>query len=194
MNHRHFLIYKPYKMLSQFSTNDRHQKNKKFLRELYDFPAKSMAVGRLDETSEGLLMITTDGQLSNIVNKKGKVEKEYYAQVDGIITSEAIEKMCSGIEISSNGSIYLTQQCQAFILEGLPILPETLQRVRDDRHGPSSWVSVTLKEGKFRQVRKMCAAVGFPVLRLARVRIGGFTLKDLEEKTVVEITNRIPTN
>jgi 23S rRNA pseudouridine2457 synthase len=194
MNHRHFLIYKPYKMLSQFSTNDRHQKNKKFLRELHDFPAKSMAVGRLDETSEGLLMITTDGQLSNIVNKKGKVEKEYYAQVDGIMTSEAIEKMCSGIEISSNGSIYLTQQCQAFILEGLPILPETLQRVRDDRHGPSSWVSVTLKEGKFRQVRKMCAAVGFPVLRLARVRIGDFTLKDLEEKTVVEITNRIPTN
>jgi 23S rRNA pseudouridine2457 synthase len=194
MNHRHFLIYKPYKMLSQFSTNDRHQKNKKFLRELHDFPAKSMAVGRLDETSEGLLMITTDGQLSNIVNKKGKVEKEYYAQVDGIMTSEAIEKMCSGIEISSNGSIYLTQQCQAFILEALPILPETLQRVRDDRHGPSSWVSVTLKEGKFRQVRKMCAAVGFPVLRLARVRIGDFTLKDLEEKTVVEITNRIPTN
>jgi 23S rRNA pseudouridine2457 synthase len=194
MNHRHFLIYKPYKMLSQFSTNDRHQKNKKFLRELHNFPKESMAVGRLDETSEGLLMITTDGQLSNIVNKKGKVEKEYYAQVDGIMTPEAIEKMCSGIEISINGSIYLTQQCQAFILKGLPILPETLQRVREDRHGPSSWVSVTLKEGKFRQVRKMCAAVGFPVLRLARVRIGAFTLNDLEEKTVVEITNRIPTD
>lgn len=194
MNHRHFLVYKPYKMLSQFSTNDRHQKNKKFLRELHDFPKESMAVGRLDETSEGLLMITTDGQFSNVVNKKGKVEKEYYAQVDGIMTPEAIEKMCSGIEISIHGSMYLTQQCQAFILEEFPILPETLQRVRDDRHGPSSWVSVTLKEGKFRQVRKMCAAVGFPVLRLARVRIGDFTLKDLEEKTVVEITNRIPTN
>jgi 23S rRNA pseudouridine2457 synthase len=194
MNHRHFLIYKPYKMLSQFSTNDRHQKNKKFLRELHDFPKESMAVGRLDETSEGLLMITTDGQFSNVVNKKGKVEKEYYAQVDGIMTPEAIEKMCSGMEISIHGSIYLTQQCQAFILEEFPILPETLQRVRDDRHGPSSWVSVTLKEGKFRQVRKMCAAVGFPVLRLARVRIGSFTLRDLEEKTVVEITSRIPTD
>jgi 23S rRNA pseudouridine2457 synthase len=193
MNHRHFLIYKPYKMLSQFSTNDRHQKNKKFLRELHDFPLESMSVGRLDETSEGLLMITTDGKLSNIINKKGKVEKEYYAQVDGDMTLEAIEKMCSGIEISINGNLYTTQKCKAFILQIIPDLPKTLQRIREDRHGPSSWVSVTLKEGKFRQVRKMCAAVGFPVLRLARVRIGTFTLKDLNEKTVVEITDQITT-
>jgi 23S rRNA pseudouridine2457 synthase len=193
MDHRHFLIYKPYKMLSQFMTNDRHQKNKNFLGNLYDFPSECMSVGRLDETSEGLLMITTDGQLSNIINKKGKVEKEYYAQVDGIITSEAAEKMTSGIEISINGSNYLTKECQARILEQLPVLPQTLQRVRDDRHGPTSWVSVTLKEGKFRQVRKMCAAVGFPVLRLARVRIGDFTVEDLKGESVLEITERITT-
>jgi 23S rRNA pseudouridine2457 synthase len=193
MDHRYFLIYKPYKVLSQFMTNDRHQKNKKFLGDLYDFPSESMAVGRLDETSEGLLMITTDGQLSNIINKKGKVEKEYYAQVDGTITTEAVEKMTSGIEISINGSNYLTKECQARILEQLPALPPTLQRVRDDRHGPTSWVSVTLKEGKFRQVRKMCAAVGFPVLRLARVRIGDFTVADLKGEKILEITERIAT-
>jgi 23S rRNA pseudouridine2457 synthase len=191
MDHRHFLIYKPYKVLSQFMTNDRHQKNKKFLGDLYDFPSESMAVGRLDETSEGLLMITTDGQLSNIINKKGKVEKEYYAQVDGAITTEAVQKMSSGIEISINGSNYLTKECQARLLDHLPFLPPTLQRVRDDRHGPTSWVSVTLKEGKFRQVRKMCAAVGFPVLRLARVRIGDFTVADLKGNNLLEITEHI---
>ncbi|WP_438969448.1 pseudouridine synthase [Nonlabens sp.] len=188
MSHRHFLIYKPYKMLSQFKTNDRHQKNKKFLGDLHDFPDGSMAVGRLDETSEGLLLITTDGQLSSHINKKGKVEKEYYAQVDGMITEEAVQKMTSGIEISINGKLYQTKECKARIIEGIPDLPATQQRIRDERHGPTSWVSVTLKEGKFRQVRKMCAAVGFPVLRLARVRIGNFTLENLNAKTANEIT------
>ena len=172
-------------------TNDRHQKNKKFLGDLHDFPEGSMAVGRLDETSEGLLLITTDGQLSSHINKKGKVEKEYYAQVDGVITEEAVLQMTSGIEISINGSLYQTKECKARIIEGIPALPETLQRIRDERHGPTSWVSVTLKEGKFRQVRKMCAAVGFPVLRLARVRIGDFTLENLNKKTVKEVTNQI---
>ena len=172
-------------------TNDRHQKNKKFLGDLHDFPEGSMAVGRLDETSEGLLLITTDGQLSSHINKKGKVEKEYYAQVDGIITEEAVLKMTSGIEISINGSLYQTKECKARILKEVPNLPETHQRIRDERHGPTSWVSVTLKEGKFRQVRKMCAAVGFPVLRLARVRIGDFTLENLNNKTVKEVTNQL---
>lgn len=168
-------------------TNDRHQKNKRFLGDLHDFPDGSMAVGRLDETSEGLLLITTDGQLSSHINKKGKVEKEYYAQVDGVITEEAVQKMTSGIEISINGSMYRTKECKARILEAIPDLPATHQRIRDERHGPSTWVSVTLQEGKFRQVRKMCAAVGFPVLRLARVRIGEFTLEHLDKNTVVEL-------
>ena len=97
--------------------------------------------------------------------------------------------MTSGLEISIHGSIYLTKECQAKIVEQTPDLPATLQRVRDDRHGPTSWVSVTLKEGKFRQVRKMCAAVGFPVLRLARVRIGEFTLDHLKNEPVVNITD-----
>lgn len=191
MNHRHFLIYKPYNMLSQFTTNDSHQKKKNFLGDFHNFPSESMAVGRLDENSEGLLIITTDGTLSNLLNNKGKVEKEYYAQVDGTITLEALDKMTSGIEISTDGNKYRTQECQARILDQLPQLPLTLQRVRDDRHGPTSWVSITLKEGKFRQVRKMCAAAGFPVLRLARVRIGDLKVADLKGEKVLEITNRI---
>lgn len=183
-----FLIYKPYKMLSQFLSNDRHQRNKQFLGDLYNFPPESMAVGRLDETSEGLLLITTNGALSNYINKIGKIEKEYYAQVDGIVTKAAIQQLCFGVEISVNGKNYKTKECKAFKLEKEPVLPKTNQKIREERHGPTSWVSITIKEGKFRQVRKMCAAVGFPVLRLIRVRIGDFTIADLNDKVVMPIS------
>ncbi|MGJ8684339.1 MAG: pseudouridine synthase [Nonlabens sp.] len=185
--HRHFLIYKPYRMLSQFMTNDRHQKNKKFLGDLHDFPDDTMAVGRLDEHSEGLLLITTDGQLSNHINKSGKVDKEYAAQVDGIMTAAAVEQMETGVEISINGAVYNTKPCKVELLDNAPSLPETKQKIRDDRHGPTSWVSVILNEGKFRQVRKMTGVVGFPTLRLARIRIGAYTIAHLEGKPVLEI-------
>ncbi len=174
-------------MLSQFLSNDRHQRNKQFLGDLYSFPPESMAIGRLDETSEGLLLITTNGAFSNYINKIGKIEKEYYAQVNGIITTAAIQQLCSGVEISVNGKNYKTKECHAFKLEKEPVLPKTNQKIREDRHGATSWVSITLKEGKFRQIRKMSAAVGFPVLRLVRVRIGNFTIASLNGKVVAPI-------
>ncbi len=159
-------------------TNDRHAKNKKFLGLLSDFPKGIMAIGRLDETSEGLLLLTTDGAYSYHINNSN-VEKEYYAQVDGVITEKEIEILSKGLPISINGSIYNTKPCKAAIIK-TPVLPPTRQRIRDDRHGPTSWVSITVTEGKFRQVRKMTAAVGFPTLRLARVRIGDFTIEDMQ--------------
>jgi len=188
--HRHFLIYKPYRMLSQFMTNDRHQKNKNFLGDLYDFPENAMAVGRLDELSEGLLLITTDGQLSHYINKSGLVDKKYVAQVDGIITYQAIKKLETGVLISINGTEYKTKPCIAQALNKSPTLPITKQKIRDERHGPTCWVSITLNEGKFRQVRKMTGAVGFPTLRLARVRIGPFSIDSLKGKNVIEIEDQ----
>ncbi len=182
----HYLIYKPYRMLSQFITHDRHQRNKRFLGELADFPDGLMAVGRLDENSEGLLIVTNDGNLSYRINNSKKWEKEYYAQVDGIITPDTVEKLKTGAEISINGKPYQTKKCKAKII-AQPTLPETKQRIRDERHGPTSWVSITLTEGKFRQVRKMCAVVGFPVLRLVRVRIGSLDIETLDSKSVVEL-------
>lgn len=187
MQHRHFLIYKPYRVLSQFITNDRHQKNKNFLGDLYDFPTDSMAVGRLDEYSEGLLLITTDGQLSHHINKSGLVDKEYAAQIDGIITAQAIKKLENGVTISINGSGYKTKPCLVKSFHTAPILPVTRQKIRDERHGPTSWISVTLNEGKFRQVRKMTGVVGYPTLRLARIRIGSFTISTLNGLNVIEI-------
>lgn len=138
-----------------------------------------MAIGRLDEDSEGLLLLTTDGKVSEKI-RGSSIEKEYYAQVDGIISDEAILKLQQGVEIGFEGIKYQTVPCKAFRLETIPELPARGRKIRDDRHGPTSWVSVTLTEGKNRQVRKMTAAVGFPTLRLVRVRIGEIKLNGLQ--------------
>ncbi len=187
MAHRHFLIYKPYKMVSQFISNDRHQKNKRFLGELYDFPPEAMAIGRLDEASEGLLLITTNGQLSYRVNNSVEFDKEYYAQVDGSIDDTALHQLRNGVEITVNGAIYKTRSCVVNQLNDSPNLPPTQQKIRDDRHGPTSWLSIILNEGKFRQVRKMTSAVGFPTLRLVRARIAKFDYIGLESGEVIEL-------
>ncbi|WP_242693037.1 pseudouridine synthase [Sabulibacter ruber] len=182
--HRHFILHKPFGYLSQFITDAR---KKKLLGDLYDFPAGTMAIGRLDQDSEGILLLTTDGKMSEYVRGR-KVEKEYYAQVDGIITQEAIDRLRQGgIEIAHEKQIYRTLPCQATALDPAPAFPERSRRVRDDRHGPTSWVSITLTEGKNRQVRKMTAAVGFPTLRLIRVRIGEIYLGEMAPGEVREV-------
>lgn len=182
--HKHYAIYKPYGYLSQFYSNSTQQKRKRFLGELADFPEGIMAIGRLDEKSEGLLLLTTDGKMSDFVNSQ-KVEKEYYAQVDGDITEAAVALLKAGVEIGFDGKKYQTKPCKAFKLETLPEVPKAQQKIRDDRHGPTSWVSITLNEGKFRQVRKMTSAVGFPTLRLVRVRVGNLGLNGMQVGDVI---------
>ncbi|MBP6073012.1 MAG: pseudouridine synthase [Flavobacterium sp.] len=184
MNHRHFKLYKPYGYLSQFVYE--LKRNKKLLGELYDFPSKTMAIGRLDEDSEGLLLLTTDGMMSELVRSK-KVEKEYYVQLDGIITQEAIDQLKEGVLIGHNGKKYLTKKCQAALLSNTPTFPERGKKIRDERHGPTSWMTITINEGKFRQVRKMTSAVGFPTLRLVRIRVGDVFLNDMQSGEVVEM-------
>jgi len=186
MQHRYFKIYKPYGYLSQFITNERPRKKKKLLGELGDFPEETMSVGRLDQDSEGLLFLTTDGKASAEVTGN-KIEKEYYVQVDGQITPEAIKKIQLGVEISINGKSYKTLPCKALILEERPVFPERAKKIRDERHGPTSWISVTLVEGKFRQVKKMTAAVGFPTLRLVRIRIGNEYLNNMDAGEIIEL-------
>ncbi len=184
--HRHFIIHKPYGYLSQFVTNQKKRKNKKLLGELYNFPAGTMAVGRLDADSEGLLLLTTDGKVSNQVRSR-EVEKEYYVQVDGEITHEAIEQLKKGVEISQKGKKYKTLPCEAARLDPAPVYEPGTRKIRSDRHGPTSWLKVTITEGKFRQIRKMTAAVGFPTLRLIRVRIGNITLDQMVPGEVKEV-------
>jgi 23S rRNA pseudouridine2457 synthase len=185
MPHRHFIVHKPFGMISMFVYNQSQRKNKRMLGELHDFPTGTMAIGRLDEDSEGLLLLTTDGMMSEQVRSR-KVEKEYHAQVDGIITDEAIARLEGGLDIGVKGTIYRTGKCRAGHIRPAPSYPPRAKE-RHERHGPTSWVSITLTEGKLRQVRKMTAAVGFPTLRLVRVRIGNIHLGDLPSGAVREV-------
>lgn len=185
-SHHHFKMFKPWGCVSQFKPKPK--KSKTLLGDYYDFPEATMAIGRLDMDSEGLLLLTTDGMVSYKVRDKS-IEKEYYVQVDGIITDEAIEKMQNGVEISTNGTIYKTLPCKAYKLEDEPKLPPRGRNIRKSKHGPTSWVSITITEGKFRQVRKMTASVGFPTLRLVRVRIGNIHLGNLLPEDVFELDN-----
>ena len=185
--HRHFILHKPYGYLSQLINNQNRRKNKRLLGDLYIFPKGTMAIGRLDETSEGLLLLTTNGIVSEHI-RSIKIEKEYYAQVDGIINDEAIIQLQKGVGIGFNGQKYITKPCKVFLTETIDHLPLSNRKVRDERHGPKSWVSITVTEGKFRQVRKMTAAVGFPTLRLIRIRIGDIYLRQ-KAGEVIEVDN-----
>jgi 23S rRNA pseudouridine2457 synthase len=183
--HRHFIHHKPYGYLCQFVCE---LPKKKLVGSLYNFPDGTMAIGRLDEQSEGLLLLTTDGQVSEYIRSR-KIEKEYYAQVDGVITDEAIEQLQQGVEIGIRDVKYRTNPCKVSRLNSDPGFAPRSRKIRDDRHGPTSWISITLTEGKYRQVRKMTAAAGFPTLRLVRVRIGDIYLDNLKTGEVKEVTD-----
>jgi len=134
--------------------------------------------------------MTTDGKLSDVINRSG-VEKEYYAQLDGEITKEAIKALSNGVEIGLWGKRYTTNPCKVTKLTATPILPDPDKSIRIGTHRPNSWISITLTEGKFRQVRKMTTAVGFPTLRLIRVRIGNIHMED-PSNGVIEVRIPIP--
>jgi len=187
-DHRHFIIHKPFGYLSQFVNNQKIRRNKKLLGELHEFPDGIMSIGRLDEDSEGLLLLTTDGKVSEEVRSK-KIEKEYFVQIDGEISAEAIQQLQDGVEISLKNRKYKTLPCNIKKLNPSPAFEPRIKKIRDERHGPTSWISVTISEGKFRQVRKMTAAVGFPTLRLIRIRIGNIHLNTLQAGQIIEVDN-----
>lgn len=177
--HLHYKLFKPYGYISQLSSMDPRQlRKKRFLSELYDFEQGMMPIGRLDEKSEGLLLMTTDGKLSDQINRSG-IEKQYYVLVDGQISDKAIIELCEGVKIGLHGKKYKTKTCDVNRISN-PDLPQRAKKIRDQRHGPTSWISITITEGKFRQVRKMTAAVGYPTLRLVRVRIGEIYLDSMQ--------------
>ncbi|WP_036154399.1 pseudouridine synthase [Maribacter forsetii] len=192
MEHLHYKVYKPVGVLSQMTSGeDRQRRKKRFLTELHNFPEGIMPVGRLDEKSEGLLLMTTDGKLSDTINRAG-IEKEYLAQLDGLITTEAIKEISEGVAIGIFGKKYMTKPCNVIILNEPPTLPDADVQLRIGRHRPTSWIRIVITEGKFRQVRKMTAAVGFPTVRLIRVRIGDITLEKMQPNHVVPISDFPP--
>ncbi|MEQ8909344.1 MAG: pseudouridine synthase [Vicingaceae bacterium] len=179
--HHYFAVHKPYGYLSQFKNNQRRKKP--LLQELHDFPEGIMAVGRLDAKSEGLLLLTTNGKWSHYLRSK-KFEKEYYVELGGVPSEESIEKLRKGVNISIEGKTYATlpAKVSCILKPSLKFIED--RQVRKKQHGPTSWLNITIKEGKFRQVRKMTAAVGHPTLRLIRMRFAEFQLDPLIEGQV----------
>lgn len=185
MPNSYFLIYKPFGMVSQFSK----ESDKPTLADLgFKFPGDVYPVGRLDADSEGLLLLTNDTTLNNrLLNPKFKHHRTYFVQVDGQISEEACQQLAEGVAISIDGNIYQTLSAKVEILETEPVLPERSPPIRVRKNIPTSWVSISLHEGKNRQVRRMTAAVGFPTLRLVRWAIGKICLENMAVGEVKEV-------
>lgn len=182
--HHYFAIHKPLGFLSQFKNNSKRKK--RLLQELYDFPDGTMAVGRLDVKSEGLLLLTTDGKWSNEL-RSHQFEKVYLVEVDGFPKEENLKKLRQGISISIEGKFHQTLPCKAEKIDKPQFGCIEDRMVRTENHGPSSWLKITLREGKFRQVRKMTAAIGHPTLRLIRSEFASISLSPLKKGEVREL-------
>jgi 23S rRNA pseudouridine2457 synthase len=184
---RYFIIYKPYLVLSQFTS----QLNKQTLANYFSVPKNVYPVGRLDEDSEGLLILTNDENLNNrLLNPSFAHEREYWVQVEGIITQQAVMQLQQGFEINVNGKLYKTKRCRISIFNEEPLLSERNPPIRFRKNITTSWIKMILTEGKNRQVRKMTAKVGFPTLRLVRYRIEDIELGKMQPGEIKELSQR----
>ena len=179
------LVYKPFNVLTQFTSSD----GKQTLQHYFHVPKDVYPLGRLDYDSEGLLILSNDKQLNaQLLLPRHQHHREYWVQVDGQITNEAIKQLEKGVVITINGEKYHTKPCQLMVFENAPIVPERNPPVRFRKSIPTSWIKILLTEGKNRQVRKMTAAVGFPTLRLIRYRIGKCTIDNLQPGDLIKLT------
>lgn len=178
----YFLINKPYGMLSQFTREaDHHQ----VLGDLYNFPKTVYPIGRLDRDSEGLLILTDDKHLhTRLLHPKWQHHRSYWAQVEGVPDHEALQKLRTGVQIRAKKKQWTTLPASVQLLTEAPIKTARNPPVRSRLSVADSWLKLTLTEGKNRQVRRMCAAVGFPVLRLVRCSIEQLNIEQLGDKTV----------
>ena len=183
--YRYFIIYKPYQVLSQFSTRE----DKKTLADYFHVPENVYPLGRLDYDSEGLLILTDDAALNHrLLTPQYKHQREYWVQIEGSITKEAIDNLQKGVTISLDGKPYKTLPCKSFLFIETPLVAERNPPIRFRKNIPESWINLMLYEGKNRQVRRMTAAVGFPTLRLIRYRIEKLTLHDMLPGDMKELT------
>lgn len=184
---RYFLIYKPFGMLSQFTPEAGHPA----LGELYDFPGDVYPVGRLDRDSEGALLLTNNTRVNKqLLDPTNAHARTYWVLVEGQLTDDALEELRRGVTIRTKKKMHRTAPAQAEHLQLPAELPERDPPVRFRKTVPDSWLQLTLTEGKNRQVRKMCAAVGFPCLRLVRHSIGVLQLPELRPRGVWELQEK----
>ncbi len=169
-NRNHILFYKPYGVLTQFTGDPGEKTLKDFINIPYVYP-----VGRLDKDSEGLVLLTDDGVVQyRLSHPKFDKDKTYWVQVEGAMTEEALDNLRRGIAIQD----YVTKTAKAKLIDE-PNVPPREPPIRFRKDIPTSWIEITITEGKNRQVRRMTAAVGFPTLRLIRIAIGQLRLDGL---------------
>lgn len=174
---RYFILNKPYGYLSQFTPEEPGQLT---LAHLGTFPSDVYPIGRLDQDSEGLLLLSNDHKLNvKLLDPRHAHWRTYWVQVEGIPTPEAMQQLQSGVDIRINKKTYHTLPAKASILSPQPQIAEREPPIRYRANIPETWLEISLKEGKNRQVRRMCAKVGFPVLRLLRIKIENLELGNL---------------
>jgi 23S rRNA pseudouridine2457 synthase len=181
---RYFVIYKPFKMVSQFISPDKVN----LLGDLdFDFPEGTHAIGRLDNNSEGLLLLTTNKRVTKLLFESETPHKRtYVVQVERLMTQETLEKLRSGISIRiKGGGFYTTSACEVDIIEKPINIAKRDHEFRDDL--PQTWIRMTLTEGKYHQIRKMVSSVYHPCKRLIRVSIEDLELDNMKPGDVREI-------
>jgi len=163
---------KPYGVLSRFTSDGSANRTL----EEFGFPKGVYPLGRLDADSEGLLLLSDEAPLNQRLLQPGRGHpREYWAQVERIPDASRLARLSEGITIQQHATL----PCRAWILEPQPNVPPREPPIRFRKTVPSCWIGLELSEGKNRQVRRMTAAIGYPTLRLVRVRIGRLRLDDL---------------
>jgi len=166
------LFNKPFGVICQFSPDPKHPSLAEYIPIKHVYPA-----GRLDHDSEGLLLLTDDGKLQHkISHPSNKMTKTYWVQLDGEITEQAIQQLCKGAILKDG----LTKPAQCKRIDEPPSLWPRVPPIRVRKQIPTSWIELTINEGRNRQVRRMTAAVGFPTLRLIRYSIANWYLEGLQ--------------
>lgn len=173
---QYILLNKPYEVLTQFTDENGRATLKDFVPVPDIYP-----VGRLDYDSEGLLLLTNDAAInSRLLHPSFAHEREYWVQVEGEITADAIRRLSLGVDITIDGKPFRTRKATAEKFFHPPAVPPRVPAIRFRKEIPDSWIRLILTEGKNRQVRKMTAKVGFPTLRLIRERIARLSVSGLE--------------
>ncbi len=183
----YFIIHKPYRVLSQFTDEDGNPG----LGSIFDLPRDIYPVGRLDLDSEGLLLLTNDRKLNHkLLDPKFSHWRKYWVQVEGEPNAEALDKLRSGVEINLKGKKHTTLPARVSVVEPTGIV-ERDPPVNYAKHPVTSWWQIELHEGKNRQVRRMFAGVGHPVLRLVRVGIEDLSLFPLLSGEISQISPKV---